>query len=94
MHPNLPYEARNKFVWELNDLYKSLENEFSYVYFIHIASQFDSYNNMRKAEAKPNIYAENTVTMITDDVHPAVEGYYQYGDAELRCLMHLMKNES
>ena len=23
MHPNLPYEARNKFVWELNDLYKS-----------------------------------------------------------------------
>lgn len=94
MHPNLPYEARNKFIWELNDLYKSLENEFSYVYFIHIASQFDSYNNMRKTEAKPNIYAENTITMITDDVHPAIEGYYQYGDAELRCLMYLMKNES
>ena len=94
MHPNLPYEARNKFVWELNDLYKKLETEFSYAYFVHVSSQFDSYNNMRKTEAKPNIYAENTVTMITDDVHPAVEGYYQYGDAELRCLMHLMKNES
>ena len=94
MHPNLPYEARNKFVWELNDLYKKLETEFSYAYFVHVSSQFDSYNNMRKTEAKPNIYAENTVTMITDDVHPAVEGYYQYGDAELRCLMHLIKNES
>ncbi len=93
MHPNLPYEARNKFVWELNDLYKSFENEFSFVHFVHVASQFDSYNNMRKKETKPNIYATNTVEMITDDVHPAPEGYYQYGDAELRCLMYLMQNE-
>lgn len=94
MHPNLPYEARNKFVWELNDLYKSFENEFSFVHFIHTASQFDSYNNMRKSETKPNIYATNKVEMVTDDVHPATEGYYQYGDAELRCLMYLMQNEN
>lgn len=94
MHPNLPYEARNKFVWELNDLYKSFEDEFSFVHFIHTASQFDSYNNMRKNETKPNIYATNKVEMVTDDVHPAQEGYYQYGDAELRCLMYLMQNEN
>lgn len=94
MHPNLPYESRNKFVWELNDLYKSFEDEFSFVHFIHTASQFDSYNNMRKNETKPNIYATNKVEMVTDDVHPATEGYYQYGDAELRCLMYLMQNEN
>jgi hypothetical protein len=94
MHPNLPYEARNKFVWELNDLYKSFENEFSFVHFIHTASQFDSYNNMRKQNTKPNIYAVNTIEMVTDDVHPAPEGYKQYGDAELRCLMYLMQNEN
>lgn len=94
MHPNLPYESRNKFVWELNDLYKSFENEFSFVHFVHVASQFDSYNNMRKKATKPNIYATNTVEMVTDDVHPATEGYYQYGDAELRCLMYLMQNEN
>lgn len=94
MHPNLPYESRNKFVWELNDLYKSFEDEFSFVHFIHTASQFDSYNNMRKNETKPNIYATNKVEMVTDDVHPAPEGYYQYGDAELRCLMYLMQNEN
>lgn len=94
MHPNLPYEARNKFVWELNDLYKSFENEFSFVHFVHVASQFDSYNNMRKKATKPNIYVTNTVEMVTDDVHPAPEGYYQYGDAELRCLMYLMQNEN
>ena len=94
MHPNLPYEARNKFVWELNDLYKSFEDEFSFVHFIHTASQFDSYNNMRKKATKPNIYATNTVEMITDDVHPAPEGYSQYGDAELRCLMYLMQSEN
>lgn len=94
MHPNLPYEARNKFVWKLNDLYKSFEDEFSFVHFIHTASQFDSYNNMRKQNTKPNIYATNTVEMVTDDVHPAPEGYYQYGDAELRCLMYLMQNEN
>lgn len=94
MHPNLPYEARNKFVWELNDLYKSFEDEFSFVNFIHTASQFDSYNNMRKQNTKPNIYAVNTIEMVTDDVHPAPEGYYQYGDAELRCLMYLMQNEN
>lgn len=94
MHPNLPYESRNKFVWELNDLYKSFENEFSFVHFIHTASQFDSYNNMRKQNTKPNIYAVNTIEMVTDDVHPAPEGYYQYGDAELRCLMYLMQNEN
>ncbi len=94
MHPNLPYEARNKFVWELNDLYKKLETEFSFVYFIHTASQFDSYNNMRKQNTKPNIYAVNTIEMVTDDVHPAPEGYKQYGDAELRCLMYLMQNEN
>lgn len=94
MHPNLPYEARNKFVWELNDLYKSFEDEFSFVHFVHVASQFDSYNNMRKKATKPNIYATNTVEMVTDDVHPAPEGYYQYGDAELRCLMYLMQNEN
>lgn len=94
MHPNLPYEARNKFVWELNDLYKSFEDEFSFVHFIHTASQFDSYNNMRKQNTKPNIYAVNTIEMVTDDVHPAPEGYYQYGDAELRCLMYLMQNEN
>ena len=94
MHPNLPYEARNKFVWELNDLYKSFEDEFSFVHFIHTASQFDSYNNMRKQNTKPNIYAVNTIEMVTDDVHPAPEGYKQYGDAELRCLMYLMQNEN
>lgn len=94
MHPNLPYESRNKFVWELNDLYKSFEDEFSFVHFIHTASQFDSYNNMRKQNTKPNIYAVNTIEMVTDDVHPAPEGYYQYGDAELRCLMYLMQNEN
>lgn len=94
MHPNLPYEARNKFVWELNDLYKSFEDEFSFVHFVHTASQFDSYNNMRKNETKPNIYATNKVEMVTDDVHPAPEGYYQYGDAELRCLMYLMQSEN
>lgn len=94
MHPNLPYEARNKFVWELNDLYKSFEDEFPFVHFIHTASQFDSYNNMRKQNTKPNIYAVNTIEMVTDDVHPAPEGYYQYGDAELRCLMYLMQNEN
>lgn len=94
MHPNLPYESRNKFVWELNDLYKSFEDEFSFVHFVHVASQFDSYNNMRKKATKPNIYAVNTIEMVTDDVHPAPEGYYQYGDAELRCLMFLMQNES
>lgn len=94
MHPNLPYESRNKFVWELNDLYKSFEDEFSFVHFIHTASQFDSYNNMRKNETKPNIYATNKVEMVTDDVHPAPEGYYQYGDAELRCLMYLMQSEN
>lgn len=94
MHPNLPYEARNKFVWELNDLYKSFEDEFSFVHFIHTASQFDSYNNMRKQNTKPNIYAVNTIEMVTDDVHPAPEGYKQYGDAELRCLLYLMQNEN
>lgn len=94
MHPSLPYESRNKFVWELNDLYKSFEDEFSFVHFIHTASQFDSYNNMRKQNTKPNIYAVNTIEMVTDDVHPAPEGYYQYGDAELRCLMYLMQNEN
>lgn len=94
MHPNLPYEARNKFVWELNDLYRSLEKEFSYLHFVHVASQFDSYNNMRKKSTKPNIHATNTVEMVTDDVHPATEGYYQYADAELRCLLYLMQNES
>lgn len=94
MHPNLPYEARNKFVWELNDLYRSLEKEFSYLHFVHVASQFDSYNNMRKKDTKPNIHATNTVEMVTDDVHPATEGYYQYADAELRCLLYLMQNES
>lgn len=94
MHPNLPYESRNKFVWELNDLYKSFEDEFSFVHFVHTASQFDSYNNMRKQNTKPNIYAVNTIEMVTDDVHPAPEGYYQYGDAELRCLMYLMQNEN
>lgn len=94
MHPNLPYEARNKFVWELNDLYKSFEDEFSFVHFIHTASQFDSYNNMRKQNTKPNIYAVNTIEMVTDDVHPTPEGYKQYGDAELRCLLYLMQNEN
>lgn len=93
MHPNLPYEARNKFVWELNDLYRSLEKEFSYLHFVHVASQFDSYNNMRKKNTKPNIHATNTVEIVTDDVHPATEGYYQYADAELRCLLYLMQNE-
>lgn len=92
IHVGLPYDMRNKFIWELTDLYESFAKEFSYCYFVHVASQFDVYHGLKTTSIKPNIRADEMVEYVTDDVHPSPNGYYQYSDAEVRCLMYLMQN--
>ncbi len=87
---NLPY-TRNKFIYDLTNLYNKLASEMSYVKTCHTASQFDVFHNLVFTTRNANKRSTAQVTYCQDTVHPADIGYYQYADAETNAILYMMQ---
>ena len=90
----MPQVRQNKYIYDLNNLYQEIANEYSYVTFVQMSCQIDVLHNMAMESAKVNKRSEKTVEYCKDCVHPSNEGFYQYSDAEFTALTYLMTKET
>lgn len=86
------YHEKLKKVFSFNDLYKAIAEETDNVYFINIAGQFDTENNMPSTTKAVNVRNTNTETQQTNGVHPADSGYLQIADAVYRSITHRLQD--
>lgn len=84
------YYDKLKFVFNVNQWYFDLSQEFDNVDFINLAGQFDSENNMRTDTRQVNTRNSKTEIYGINGVHPADEGYLQIADAVYRHITHLL----
>lgn len=84
------YYDKLKFVFDVNQWYFDLSQEFSNVDFVNLAGQFDSENNMLTGTRQVNTRNSKTEIYGTNGVHPANEGYLQIADAVYRHITHLL----
>lgn len=83
------YYNAMQWVWTLNNWYLEISEESEYtgkVYFLNIASQFDSEYNMPTTTTQVNTRNSTTIAMQSNGVHPADSGYLQIADAAYRDL--------
>jgi hypothetical protein len=75
-------------VHEYNNYLKNIANQYNYVDYVDIASQFDSDNNMPE-ELKNVNTRNNTIQEYigTNGVHPSIYGYYQIADVLYRYIV-------
>ena len=81
------YYAKLQHVWNLNKWYQDIADEYEGVEFVNIAGQFDTEYNCLTMAKKPNIRSAIDITVQSNGVHPATEGYYQIADAVLRNIV-------
>ena len=77
-----------------NTFLKNIADEYDYVDYVDVASQFDSENNM--PETSKNVNCRNTKTEYigTNGVHPDNSGYYQISDIVYRYIMYILNKNS
>lgn len=81
------YFDKMSFVFKLEQWYKDICSESNYagkVNYIQLSGQFDSDYNMQSMQANPNIRNSNKISVGSNGVHPADEGYKQIADAVFR----------
>ena len=74
----------------MNKAYQDFANSDGYnsfVEFVNVASQFDSENNMPKAEHAVNTRNTDTEMRGINGVHPATSGHYQIADVVYRSIV-------
>lgn len=86
------YYDKLKFVFNVNQWYFDLAQEFDNVDFINLSGQFDSENNMQTSTRQVNVRNSKTEIYGTNGVHPANEGYLQIADAVYRHITHLLQS--
>lgn len=86
------YIDKLKKVFEFNDLYKSIAESTENVYFVNLAGQFDTENNMLVAERTVNARNATTETLQINGVHPAESGYLQIADVVYRSIVHRLQD--
>lgn len=69
-----------------NEWLKKIANEFDFVDYIDIASQFDSLHNMPETEKNVNLRNPKKEIQGNNGVHPANNGYYQIADVLYRYI--------
>ena len=79
-------------VFDFNDWYTDISNEYENVHFVNVSGQFDTDNNM-PAEMRPvNVRSDKTELFQVNGVHPALSGYNQIADVVYRDLTHMLLN--
>ena len=79
-----------KYVFDLNDWYAEIAEEYDNVNFVNIAGQFDTENNMITGTRQVNVRNTKTETYQTNGVHPDTSGYNQIADAVFRRLNSIL----
>ncbi|WP_270547419.1 MULTISPECIES: SGNH/GDSL hydrolase family protein [Bacteroides] len=70
-----------------NDFITNISEEYSYVDYVDVASQFDSENNMMEALFNVNSRNEKKEYRGTNGIHPSYSGYYQIADVLYRYIV-------
>lgn len=78
------YYEKLQFVFNLNNWYKDISEEYIDVDVINIAGQFDTDYNMQTTTRAVNTRNSTLETYQNNGVHPAEEGYLQIADAVYR----------
>lgn len=76
-------------VHDYNAFLQRIANEYEYVYYVDVASQFDSENNMPEQEKNVNTRNQKIELIGTNGVHPSDSGYYQIADVLYRFLCNV-----
>ena len=79
-----------RYVFDLNDWYAEIAEEYDNVNFVNIAGQFDTENNMITGTRQVNVRNTKTETYQTNGVHPDTSGYNQIADAVFRHLNSIL----
>lgn len=87
----MPQVLHNKYIYELNNLYKSIASEYLNVEFLPLSCYADVFYNMPMAEMTANKYSTKTIKYCSDDAHLAPEGFYQCAEAETNMIMYYAK---
>lgn len=87
----MPQVLHNKYVYELNNLYKNIASGYSYVEFLPLSCYADVFYNMPMAEMTTNKYNSEKIKYCNDDAHLAPEGFYQCAEAEINIIMYYAK---
>lgn len=83
----LTYVKQQQFVFDINDLYQEIADEYaSGVYFVNVASQFDTEYCMPTIDTTPNSRVFTQIKQQSNGVHPAAPGYYQIADIMYRWM--------
>ena len=86
----LPQTRHNKYIYELNKFYQSIADEYLYVEFLQMSYLIDVLHNMPMEEKTVNKRSTEKEKYCTDVVHPSVNGFYQYSDAEFATMINLL----
>ena len=78
------YYNKLQSVWNLNQWYQDIADEYNDIDFVNISGQFDTENNHSIASFYPNTRNPNKVTLQSNGVHPYTYGYLQIADAVFR----------
>ncbi|MBO4980070.1 MAG: SGNH/GDSL hydrolase family protein [Clostridia bacterium] len=79
------FRALQEWVFQLNRWYEELAVEKpDNVTFVNVAGQFDTENSMMTSRVAVHARSGETVTVQSNGLHPAKEGYYQIADAAYR----------
>lgn len=81
------YYEKLQHVWNLNEWYQDIADEYDNVEFINISGQFDTDYNHLETSFVVNTRNSKKETLQSNGVHPAKSGYYQIADGVLRKLV-------
>ena len=81
------YYEKLQHVWNLNQWYQDIADEYDNVEFINISGQFDTDYNHLETSFVVNTRNSKKETLQSNGVHPAPSGYYQIADGVLRKLV-------
>ena len=86
----MPQIIHNKHICELNELYKTIANEYDNVYFLQNSPRIDVLHGMQLSQDTINRCTSETQTYCIDAVHPGDIGYHQYSDAEVDMILYAL----
>ena len=81
------YYNKLQHVWNINQWYQDIADEYTDVDFVNVSGQFDTEYGHMTMNTKANTRSSEQVVVQSNGVHPATSGYYQIADAVLRNLI-------
>jgi len=87
------YMDKLEFAFSLDGWYREIAKEYSEMYYVNMAGQFDTEYNYPTVERKANVRSQKTVIMQSNGLHPTENGYRQIGDIVYRQLSSMLQGE-